>query len=94
MIICYSDRCEYCDKYIDDIENNYKNNEKNIEIIKLNVDNLIEKIWAKHMKISKLPCTLFMDDNNKIRGKVDGRIPLDKMNETIDKIFGKDIKNK
>jgi thiol-disulfide isomerase/thioredoxin len=85
MIIIYSDKCEYCQEYLDEID---KRKDINIDIIKLNVDYPMDnKIWAKSHGVARLPCTLFMDKDNKIRGKVDGRIPMDKILTDIYKIF-------
>jgi thiol-disulfide isomerase/thioredoxin len=93
MIIIYSDNCEYCQEYLDDIDKNKGG--INIEIIKLNIDYPMDnKIWAKSHGVKVLPCTLFMDKENKIRGKVDGKIPMDRIKEDINKIFGEREDNK
>jgi thiol-disulfide isomerase/thioredoxin len=93
MIIIYSDKCEYCQEYLDDIDKNKGG--INIEIIKLNIDYPMDnKIWAKSHGVKVLPCTLFMDKENKIRGKVDGKIPMDRIKEDINKIFGEREDNK
>lgn len=89
IIICYAEHCQYCQEYLDSIDKDYKPQAGNMEVYYFDVNLLNFKIWAKAQGVKALPCTLFMNDSNIIKGKIDGRINADKINIVAKQIFAK-----
>lgn len=88
LIICYSDNCMVCDEYLDKIKE-YKGKENSLDVVLLNVDLMEEKIWARTYDVRGLPCTFFMDRENKLKGKIDGIIEGKDINMIANTIYGK-----
>lgn len=87
IIICYAEHCQFCQEYMDSIDKEYQHKEGNMEVWYFDVGQLNFKIWAKSQGVKVLPCTLFMDKDNRIKGKIDGRIDTNKINIVAQQIF-------